>query len=92
MIYLIHFSEPLAHAQHYVGFVDGGQNSLDARLNAHKCGAGAKILAECNRRGIHYEVVKTMPGDRTDERRIKNGHNTPRMCSICSQTKNKKNG
>lgn len=37
MVYLIHFDAPLAdHAQHYIGFCDGGEEVLDARIERHR--------------------------------------------------------
>lgn len=87
MIYLIHFSEPLAHARHYIGFVDGGPDQVAARLAEHRAGWGARILAERNRRGIAYDVVATMPGDRGEERRLKNYHKGSQICPICSPKK-----
>lgn len=87
MIYLIHFSQPLAHARHYIGFVDGDLDQVQARLHEHRAGWGARILDECNRRGIHYDVVATFPGDRREERRMKNYHKGSQKCPICSPKK-----
>jgi predicted GIY-YIG superfamily endonuclease len=87
MIYLIHFSEPLSHARHYIGFVDGDIDQVQARLAEHRAGWGAKILAECNRRGIAYDVVATRPGDRAEERRLKRYHKGSQICPICSPSK-----
>lgn len=84
MIYLIHFHEPLAHARHYLGFVDGSEDQVAVRLQEHRAGGGAKILAECNRRGIHYDVVAVFNGDRTRERQMKNWKKIARKCPICS--------
>ncbi len=87
MIYLIHFHQPLAHARHYIGFVDGDTDQVVARLQEHRAGWGARILAECNRRGIPYDVVATFPGDRKTERRLKNYHKSSQICPICSPKK-----
>lgn len=91
MLYLIHFSEPIGtekhSAQHYLGFVEGDQQSVQARLEEHKAGWGAKILHHCNQRQIHYEVVRTLPGDRNRERQLKKGKNISRLCPICSKSK-----
>ena len=93
MLYLIHFTQPLGggkhQAQHYLGFVEGAETAVQARLEEHRAGWGARITAACNQRGIHYEVVRTMPGDRTEERRLKNHNNLGRYCPICSNQKNK---
>ncbi len=87
MIYIIHFHQPLYHARHYIGFVDGDTDQVAARLQEHRAGGGARILAECNRRGIHYDVVATRPGDRAEERRLKNYHKGSQICPICSPKK-----
>lgn len=87
MIYLIHFQTPLAHARHYIGFVDGDLDQVQARLQEHRAGWGAKILAECNRRGIAYDVVATFPGDRARERQMKKWKKGACKCPICSPSK-----
>lgn len=91
MIYLLHFATPLGgpkhQARHYLGFVEGDEQSVQARLEEHRAGWGARITAAANQRGIQYEVVRTMPGDRHQERRIKNTNNLGRYCPICSPKK-----
>ena len=91
MIYLLHFEQPLGgpkhQAQHYLGFVDDDEDSVQARLQEHRQGWGARITAACNQRGITYHVARTMPGDRTEERRLKNHNNLGRLCPICSPKK-----
>lgn len=82
MIYLIHLDTPLHHAQHYLGFTDGLNPA--ARLLQHRAGEGAKMLAACNRKGITYNVVATWPGDRNEERRMKNWKKIRAKCPICS--------
>lgn len=91
MLYLIHFERPLGtekhQASHYLGFVEGDEAAVQARLEEHRAGWGAKITAACNQRGIHYDVARILPGDRTEERRLKNHNNLGRMCPICSPKK-----
>lgn len=91
MLYLIHFEQPLGgpkhQARHYLGFVEGDEASVQARLAEHRAGWGAKITAAANQRGIHYDVVRTMPGDRTRERQMKNWKKIGRHCPICSPKK-----
>lgn len=79
-VYLIHFHEPLKHARHYVGWAQ----YLDQRIAHHRAGNGAKIMSAVEAAGIGWEVVRTWPGSRQLERRIKTGHNTPRVCPVCS--------
>jgi hypothetical protein len=82
--YLVHLDRPLGgpvhFAQHYVGHTQ----NLDRRLETHRAGLGARILAAANQRGIGYDVVRTWPGGREVERRIKAHHNAPRLCPACA--------
>jgi hypothetical protein len=41
------------------------------------------MLAAANERGIAYDVVRTWPGGRDVERRLKRQRNAPRMCPTC---------
>jgi hypothetical protein len=84
--YLIHLdqrlgsSHPLGAAGHYLGqTVD-----LNRRLETHREGKGARILAAAVERGIGFDVVRTWPGGRETERQLKRQRNAPRMCPRCS--------
>jgi hypothetical protein len=44
MIYLLHYDQPLHHAQHYLGFTD----DLDARTSRHLNGFGGLPLSFLN--------------------------------------------
>lgn len=85
-VYLIHFSEPIGdldnprgQAQHYLGYTE----DLEARLEAHRTGNGSAIMAAVARRGIGWRVVRTWEGGRALERRLKDRHNSPKLCPIC---------
>lgn len=78
-IYLLHLNSPLVHAKHYMGYTD----DLDARLERHQIGNGARMLAVCIERGIGWQLVRTWTGDRRLERRLKNRRDAPRLCPIC---------
>ena len=85
-VYLLHFSEPIGnldnphgYAQHYLGFT----HDLDARLAAHRSGNGSRIMEVVTERGIGWQLVRTWPGDRALERRLKRRHNSPKLCPIC---------
>jgi predicted GIY-YIG superfamily endonuclease len=81
MVYLIHFSQKLSHAQHYLGFVDG---NLKRRIRLHKSGRGAKLLAAVNLNGIDWQVVRVWPeGDRELERKLKNYKKARCFCPVC---------
>ncbi len=86
IVYLIHFDAPLGdldnprgQAQHYLGYSD----DLEARLERHREGNGAAIMAVVARAGIGWTVARTWDGDRGLERRLKNRHNSPRLRPIC---------
>jgi predicted GIY-YIG superfamily endonuclease len=79
-IYLLHLDKPLRHAKHYVGFAD----DLEARLERHANGHGARMLQVCRERGISWTLARTWTGDRKFERRLKNRKDAPHICPICS--------
>jgi len=83
MVYTIHFDTPLAHGaqaptRHYTGFTD----DLDARLEAHRTGRGARLMEVITQAGIPWRLASTVPGGRTEERRLKQ-HSAARRCPIC---------
>jgi hypothetical protein len=83
--YLVHLerrmgsSHPRGGARHYVGTTI----NLAQRLETHRAGKGARMLAAANQRGISYDVVRTWPGGRDVERQLKRQRNAPRMCPTC---------
>ena len=85
-VYLVHLDQKLGSdhpnggAQHYLGQTQ----NLDQRLESHRAGLGAKILAAANERGIGYDVARTWPGGREEERALKGLHNAPKLCPRCS--------
>ena len=85
-VYLIHFERPIGdlgnprgRAQHYLGSSD----DLEARLEAHRSGNGARLMEVVSERGVDWELVRTWPGGRTAERKLKRWHNSRRLCPIC---------
>ena len=85
-VYLIHFDRPLGdldnprgQARHYLGYT----SDLDARLEAHRSGNGARLMEVVTEVGIGWELVRTWPGDRALERKLKDRHNSPQLCPIC---------
>jgi predicted GIY-YIG superfamily endonuclease len=80
VIYLLHFSTPYHHAKHYVGFT----TDLDARIDAHQRGAGARLLEVIGAAGIGFSLARTWSGTRNDERAIKNRKAAPRLCPTCN--------
>lgn len=83
MLYLIHFDRPYHHAAHYFGYCADGR--VQERLAEHRSGHGSKLLRAVVAAGIAFEVVRTMPGDRKDERTIKRQRHTARFCPVCQK-------
>lgn len=81
MVYFLEFSQPLGTAKHqaryYIGYC--ADDKLDQRLNDHKTGQGAAITRALLTKGLTFECVATLPGDRTFERKLKNRKNTRRI-------------
>jgi len=80
VIYLLHFAKPFKHAKHYMGFTE----DLDARIERHRAGDGARLLRVVTDAGIGFEVARTWPGDRTLERRLKKRKDDPNLCPVCT--------
>jgi predicted GIY-YIG superfamily endonuclease len=79
-VYLLHFNKPYYHAQHYIGYSD----QLDKRITDHLCGMGARLIEVITIAGIEWRCVRTWPGDRHLERKLKNWHNAALLCPACS--------
>ncbi len=81
-VYLIHFSRPLSHARHYIGFAE---TDVEARLERHLAGRGAKLTRAAVDAGIELKIAVVWPhGDRSFERSLKNQKNTPKLCPFCN--------
>ncbi|HEY4690009.1 MAG TPA: GIY-YIG nuclease family protein [Anaerolineae bacterium] len=79
-VYLLHFSRPYKHARHYMG----SASNLEARLQHHRAGSGARLIQVILEAGLDFVVSRTWPGDKQAERRLKNQKNSPRLCPICN--------
>ncbi len=80
-LYLLHFQRPHRHARHYLGW----SRDLDARIAAHRKGQGARLVEVIIGSGNDFVLARTWPGAaRSEERRLKRQHNTPRHCPICN--------
>ncbi len=86
VVYLLHFSRPLAHAKHYLG---SAQN-LDERLAEHQRGQGARLTQVVLELGISFECVRTWKGGRKEEREFKNWKKATALCPLCRQEVNAK--
>ena len=80
-IYLLHFQQKYFHAQHYLG----STKDLTRRLEEHRSGHGSKLIRAVIAAGIDFQLVRTWPGGRTEERRLHNRNNSPKLCPICSR-------
>lgn len=81
VVYLIHFAQPFKRARHYLG----SARVLENRLKHHRAGSGAKLLRAVQLAGIGWEVVRTWPGDKTVERKLKNRKSAPDLCPVCRE-------
>ena len=83
VVYLLHFDEPISDGhttQHYMGWSE----EIQARMNAHRNGQGARLTEVAAERGIAFEIVRLWAGSRSDERRLKNNKNHPKYCPLCA--------
>jgi len=78
-VYLLHFDRPYKHARHYLGWA----SHLDARLDHHANGTGARLTAVVRDAGISWTVARTWTGSRTRERQIKRQGGLSRSCPMC---------
>lgn len=92
-IYLICLERSLggegrASARHYLGWTNG--TSVASRLEEHRSGKGAKMLAYASDHGIGFDVVRTWKGDRHMERRFKKGGHFAMKCPNCQEKARRK--
>jgi hypothetical protein len=73
--YLICLDRPLGGPVHFAQHYIGRSQDPAKRLESHRAGLGARMLAAAVERGIAYDVVRTWPGGRETEKRIKAQHN-----------------
>lgn len=79
VVYLLHFDRRYRHAGHYLGWA----GNLPARLNHHRAGSGARLLAVVQAEGIGWHLARTWPGGRDEERRLKSHGGASRICPSC---------
>jgi hypothetical protein len=81
--YLLHFHQRLGtdrHSiQHYLGFTP----DLEARLEKHRNGQGARITEVLKERGIGFDLAVAWPGNRQVENALKL-HSATRLCPVCT--------
>ena len=79
-IYLLHFDRAYKHARHYTGWTI----DLTQRLNEHRQGRGARLIAVITASGIGFQLARTRSGTRSDERAIKRFGGATRYCPLCT--------
>lgn len=91
-VYLIHFSRPIGNpekargrASHYLG----STGNLNARLQLHRTGQGAALMAAVSKAGIDWHVSRlwrfeTCEQARAFERKLKRTGHNPRVCPLCN--------
>ena len=80
-VYLIHFDKPYKHARHYLG----SASDLNARLEEHRAGHGARLIQVIQEAGITWRLARTWEGGRLLEHYLKMRKNSPRLCPLCWQ-------
>lgn len=83
-VYLIHFNTPFKHARHYLG----STGCLDARLDRHRAGNGARLMEVVSQAGISWQLarlwrVDTWQESRDLERELKRWHGSGQFCPVC---------
>ena len=78
--YLICMDRPLGGPVHFAQHYIGQTVDLDRRLETHRAGLGARMLAAAVERGISFDVVRTWPVGREVERRLKAHHRAWSFC------------
>ena len=81
-LYLLHFSQPLRHARHYLGQTSRG---VETRVVEHRSGAhGARLCRQAVVAGIELRLVRVWKGTpRCEEQRLKNRGGFKTLCPVC---------
>lgn len=77
-VYIIELERPMGSTRHSARRYIGWAKDLDRRLADHKSGQGSAMLRAAVERGIRFDIVAYLPGDRALERRLKNMKNSRR--------------
>lgn len=80
-VYLLHLDSPLGHSRHYMGF----STNVPQRLDRHRLGRGARMLAAAREAGIGFRLVRSWGNvSPSFERRLKRRKEGPRLCPVCN--------
>ena len=84
MIYLIHFVDPLSHAQHYLGSTE----DLPHRIWQHAHGWGSALTRHLCLEGLEWYLVRLWTEKRNtarwNERKFKSRKNGRIFCPVCN--------
>lgn len=80
-LYLLHIEPPLVHARHYLGWT--ANDDVQIRVDRHLAGAGSPLIRAAVQAGRQVTLVKTWPGTRDEERRLKRRGSSHRHCPLC---------
>lgn len=86
LVYILHFSEPYEHAQHYVGKSTAW--GILRRIHDHRNGNGANLCKVVVEAGIEIHIggIWQVEGDAGKiERHLKRIANAARYCELCSE-------
>lgn len=83
-VYLLHLDSPLGNERHQAQHYLGSCSDLAARLELHRVGQGARMLAVCRERGIGFACVRTWKGGRKLERKLKQRKKASVFCPVCA--------
>ena len=81
-VYLIHFSKPVHHAGHYIGYTP--DEDPTRRINEHRNGNGSPLVRAALERGASLAVWDWPGAGRDFERWLKDWHATWRFCPFCT--------
>lgn len=82
MIYILQLDHPLGTSKHtaqfYIGYA-ANRETLQRRIEYHRLGKGSRFTQAAVERGIPIHLIAILEGDKSEERRLKNKKNTPRI-------------
>lgn len=84
-VYMLHFSEPVRGASHYVGFT---RLNPTARLLQHRAGKGAQLTRLAATRGVEMFLARVWPNETgAFERKLKKDSHFGEKCPVCISMK-----
>lgn len=80
VVYLLHLTRPLSHAQHYIGYTKDFERRLKEHLSGNN---GSPLINAAIQKGIGVCVAALWHGNRAFERFLHEKHGTRRFCPLC---------